>query len=68
MSTTVANRLCLWKVLIDGERWGLPDLKPSMANCCRQHPCRTTNSKSRTILLYYCIVINIFKLRYERYR
>ena len=50
MSTTVANRLCLWKVPIDGARWGLPDLKPSMASCCRQHPCRRFNSMTHIIL------------------
>ena len=46
LSQTVANRLCLWKIPIDGQRWGLPDLEPAMAGCCRQHPCRRLNSKS----------------------
>ena len=46
MSQTVASRLCLWKIPLDGQRWGLPDLTPQMSDCCRQHPCRRINGKS----------------------
>ena len=46
MSQTVASRLCLWKIPLDGQRWGLPDLTPQMSDCCRQHPCRRINGKN----------------------
>ena len=41
LSKDVLERLCMWKVPIAGERWGLPTLDTSMEGCCRQHPCRT---------------------------
>ena len=41
LSKDVLERLCMWKVPIAGERWGLPKLDSSMEGCCRQHPCRT---------------------------
>ena len=55
MSQTVASRLCLWKIPLDGQRWGLPDLTPQMSDCCRQHPCRRMNGKNpnhKNIMFY----------------
>ncbi|CAG5090900.1 Oidioi.mRNA.OKI2018_I69.PAR.g12758.t1.cds [Oikopleura dioica] len=45
LSKDVLERLCMWKVPIAGERWGLPTLDTSMEGCCRQHPCRTIPPK-----------------------